>query len=136
MDGIDGGVGKEGWKARASERTRHDYDIHLLTLPSHSHFYSHSSFSLPISFVNSYTYINRSVLRSPVSLPTHPPTQQLTKIASREPTWNSTRPHLALRLAVESGGCHGYQYEMKLEEVPQSGEGASGDERGGVNVDD
>jgi Fe-S cluster assembly iron-binding protein IscA len=45
--------------------------------------------------------------------------QQLVKIASREPGWNPEQPHLALRLSVESGGCHGYQYDMKLvEEQP------------------
>lgn len=37
---------------------------------------------------------------------------QLCKIAAREPDNKS----LALRLAVESGGCHGYQYKMDLTE--------------------
>ena len=39
-------------------------------------------------------------------------TQQLAKIASREP--DNTK--LALRLVVESGGCHGYQYKMDLDD--------------------
>jgi Fe-S cluster assembly iron-binding protein IscA len=38
--------------------------------------------------------------------------QQLAKIASREP--DNTK--LALRLVVESGGCHGYQYKMDLDD--------------------
>ncbi|KAJ9105508.1 hypothetical protein QFC21_001879 [Naganishia friedmannii] len=64
---------------------------------------------------------------------TGPALTQLVKIASREPDWNPARPHLALRLAVESGGCHGYQYEMKLEELV----GTSSSEGGkAVNVDD
>ncbi|KAJ9114939.1 hypothetical protein QFC20_001313 [Naganishia adeliensis] len=47
---------------------------------------------------------------------TEPALNQLVKIASRESTWNPEKPHVALRLSVESGGCHGYQYDMKLEE--------------------
>ncbi|KAJ9112387.1 hypothetical protein QFC19_000808 [Naganishia cerealis] len=47
---------------------------------------------------------------------TEPALKQLVKIASREPAWNPDKPHVALRLAVESGGCHGYQYDMKLVE--------------------
>ncbi|KAJ3973113.1 hypothetical protein EV361DRAFT_901971 [Lentinula raphanica] len=35
--------------------------------------------------------------------------EQLQKIAQREKD-----PNAALRVAVESGGCHGYQYKMKL----------------------
>ncbi|KAH8090396.1 hypothetical protein HD553DRAFT_302318 [Filobasidium floriforme] len=38
--------------------------------------------------------------------------KQLAKIASREP--DNTK--LALRLVVESGGCHGYQYKMDLDD--------------------
>lgn len=37
------------------------------------------------------------------------PSQQLSKIAERE-----HNPEAALRISVESGGCHGYQYNMKL----------------------
>ncbi|KAF9482203.1 hypothetical protein BDN70DRAFT_892709 [Pholiota conissans] len=36
--------------------------------------------------------------------------EQLMKIAERE-----KNPDAALRVSVESGGCHGYQYKMKLE---------------------
>lgn len=28
-------------------------------------------------------------------------------------------PRLALRVTVESGGCHGYQYQMKIEDMPE-----------------
>jgi hypothetical protein len=35
--------------------------------------------------------------------------EQLRQIASRE-----SNPDAALRIAVESGGCHGYQYKMEL----------------------
>jgi len=35
--------------------------------------------------------------------------EQLRSIATRE-----NNPNAALRLAVESGGCHGYQYKMEL----------------------
>lgn len=35
--------------------------------------------------------------------------QQLRQIAARE-----GNPDAALRIAVESGGCHGYQYKMEL----------------------
>ena len=38
-------------------------------------------------------------------------TQQLAKIHARE-----NNPHLMLRVTVESGGCHGYQYLMSLTE--------------------
>jgi len=37
-------------------------------------------------------------------------TQQLMKIAERQ-----NDPNSALRIAVESGGCHGYQYKMSLD---------------------
>ncbi|KAJ7072567.1 hypothetical protein C8F01DRAFT_923050, partial [Mycena amicta] len=35
--------------------------------------------------------------------------EQLRSISTRE-----ADPHAALRIAVESGGCHGYQYKMEL----------------------
>lgn len=35
--------------------------------------------------------------------------QHLAKVAEKE-----NNPELALRIAVESGGCHGYQYKMEL----------------------
>lgn len=40
---------------------------------------------------------------------------QLVKIATKEPD----NKELALRLAVDSGGCHGYQYRMELTEQPR-----------------
>ncbi|KAF8871250.1 hypothetical protein CPB84DRAFT_1801010 [Gymnopilus junonius] len=39
--------------------------------------------------------------------------EQLMKIAQRE-----NNEHAALRVAVESGGCHGYQYKMELATSP------------------
>ncbi|KIK79683.1 hypothetical protein PAXRUDRAFT_16207 [Paxillus rubicundulus Ve08.2h10] len=43
--------------------------------------------------------------------------EQLRTIAARE-----SNPHAALRIAVESGGCHGYQYKLHLatERAPDS----------------
>ncbi|KAJ0166407.1 Iron-sulfur cluster assembly 2 -like protein, mitochondrial [Colletotrichum tanaceti] len=34
-------------------------------------------------------------------------------------------PNLALRIQVESGGCHGFQYLMSLVTLPESGEGSN-----------
>ncbi|KAK8844735.1 hypothetical protein IAR55_006585 [Kwoniella newhampshirensis] len=42
--------------------------------------------------------------------------QQLTAITSREPPEILEQGKLALRVGVESGGCHGYQYTMALTE--------------------
>lgn len=42
--------------------------------------------------------------------------QQLTRITSREPLEVLSQGKLALRVGVESGGCHGYQYIMDLTE--------------------
>ena len=42
----------------------------------------------------------------------HEDAQQLRSIAKRE-----GNPDAALRIAVESGGCHGYQYKMELAET-------------------
>ncbi|WVR03057.1 hypothetical protein IAU60_000046 [Kwoniella sp. DSM 27419] len=42
--------------------------------------------------------------------------QQLVAITSREPPQVLSQGKLALRVGVESGGCHGYQYTMALTE--------------------
>ncbi|WVO20650.1 uncharacterized protein IAS62_001949 [Cryptococcus decagattii] len=42
--------------------------------------------------------------------------QQLTRITSCEPIEVLSQGKLALRVGVESGGCHGYQYTMDLTE--------------------
>ena len=44
-------------------------------------------------------------------------TQQLRRISLRE-----NNPDAALRIAVESGGCHGYQYKMDLAPRPAPGD--------------
>ncbi|KAJ4292108.1 [4Fe-4S] proteins maturation [Collariella sp. IMI 366227] len=41
--------------------------------------------------------------------------QRLTDIMTKD-----TNPHLALRIQVESGGCHGFQYLMKLVTLPSA----------------
>jgi Fe-S cluster assembly iron-binding protein IscA len=43
-------------------------------------------------------------------------TQQLVKITSKEPPEVLAQNKLALRVGVESGGCHGYQYTMEIVE--------------------
>jgi Fe-S cluster assembly iron-binding protein IscA len=45
-----------------------------------------------------------------------PDSQQLALITSREPPDTIANAKLALRVGVESGGCHGYQYTMALTE--------------------
>ncbi|SCV67293.1 BQ2448_5939 [Microbotryum intermedium] len=40
--------------------------------------------------------------------------QQITRAQTR-----ASNPHLALRVAVESGGCHGYQYKMQVTDQVQ-----------------
>lgn len=42
--------------------------------------------------------------------------QQLEKITAREPPDVLEKGTLALRVGVESGGCHGYQYTMAITE--------------------
>jgi Fe-S cluster assembly iron-binding protein IscA len=42
--------------------------------------------------------------------------QQLVSITSKEPPDVISAGKLALRVGVESGGCHGYQYTMALTE--------------------
>lgn len=69
-----------------------------------------------------------------------PPRQRLSDIMAKD-----ANPHLALRIQVESGGCHGFQYLMSLvtlpSEVPARATGAaehSGDgaDPGAVREDD
>lgn len=43
------------------------------------------------------------------------PRQRLTQIMAKD-----KNPHLALRISVESGGCHGFQYLMSLTSLPPS----------------
>jgi iron-sulfur cluster assembly accessory protein len=43
------------------------------------------------------------------------PLQRLTEIMAKD-----HNPYLALRIQVESGGCHGFQYLMKLVTLPDS----------------
>jgi len=43
--------------------------------------------------------------------------EQLSLISDRQ-----SNPNAALRIAVESGGCHGYQYKMELEANPSPGD--------------
>jgi len=40
--------------------------------------------------------------------------EQLRTISQRE-----SNPEVALRITIESGGCHGYQYKMELSKHPQ-----------------
>ncbi|WVF66577.1 hypothetical protein IAT40_001317 [Kwoniella sp. CBS 6097] len=47
---------------------------------------------------------------------THDAVEQLVAITSREPPQVLSEGKLALRVGVESGGCHGYQYTMALTE--------------------
>ena len=51
-----------------------------------------------------------SLMRTPVLLE-----QQLRSIAQRE-----NNPDAGLRVAVESGGCHGYQYKMVLAQTREA----------------
>ncbi|WVQ94187.1 hypothetical protein IAU59_001265 [Kwoniella sp. CBS 9459] len=47
---------------------------------------------------------------------THDAVEQLVAITAREPPQVLSEGKLALRVGVESGGCHGYQYTMALTE--------------------
>lgn len=57
--------------------------------------------------------INQSSTRHLLTPP--PPQQRLTEIMSKD-----NNPQLALRIQVESGGCHGFQYLMSLVTLPES----------------
>lgn len=75
MDGIDGGIGKEGWKARANERAN---SVRLRYTPAYSSFptcYSHSSFHSPSL---SSTLIRISTVPFSVFRSHYPPTYAAT----------------------------------------------------------
>ncbi len=55
---------------------------------------------------------------------------QITEIAARE-----GRPEAGLRLAVEAGGCSGFQYKFGLEDAPAEEDLVVGDGPGRVFVD-
>ena len=55
---------------------------------------------------------------------------QITEIAARE-----GRPEAGLRLAVEAGGCSGFQYKFELEDAPAEEDLVVGDGPGRVFVD-
>ncbi|MBR0649477.1 iron-sulfur cluster assembly accessory protein [Roseomonas terrae] len=55
---------------------------------------------------------------------------QITEIATRD-----GRPEAGLRLAVEAGGCSGFQYRFGLEDAPEAEDLVVGDGSGRVFVD-
>lgn len=55
---------------------------------------------------------------------------QITEIAARE-----GRPGAGLRLAVEAGGCSGFQYKFSLEDAPAADDLVLGEGTGRVFVD-
>lgn len=84
----------------------------------------------------------------PLPTPPYPPDEPtLTSLPQRlgEIMTKDSNPHLALRIQVESGGCHGFQYLMRLVTLPselpseealaayEEGEGDSG---AGIRPDD